>query len=228
MALVNPQPRSLDQKRERRGGVFVGYLSLKRAGVAGFVLLALSCTVRAEQPNTPLDNLLKSKTDSVCFRRDYDAAHLKRHPGQMTEAIMLSYRWDGVRIELKQKDRKVPRYITAGCDWSENRNVQGHPQDQPIPAFKKNAGYDCIVIISPSSAQGGGSAIIDPASDGQSLMLYIDDPVGVQDSLAKDADVPSFKLGHEDRQFQLTRTDTALCKPMEDALELPYTHRLNE
>lgn len=200
----------------------------KRIGFAVLALLAVTCAASADPLRGPLDSLLKSKTDSVCFRRDYNTAHLKQHPGQMTEAIMLSFRRDGVRIELKQKDRKASRYITAGCDWSENRNVQGHPQDHPIPAFKKDAGYDCIVIISPSSAQEGGSAIIDPASDGQSLMLYIDDPVVVQDSLTKDAHAPSFKLGREDRQFQLTRTDAALCKPMVDALELPYTHRLNE
>lgn len=142
----------------------------------------------------------------------------------MTKTIMLSFRQDRVRIELKQKDREAPRYITAGCDWSENRNVQGHP----IQAFKKAAGYDCIVIISPESAREEGVVVIDPARDGQSLMLYVDDPVVVLNGLAKDADASSFKLGREDRQFQLTRTDTALCKPMEDVLELPITHGLKE
>lgn len=58
----------------------MGYLSLKRAGVAGVALLALSCAAHAEQSNGPLGSLLKSKTDSVCFRRDYNTAHLQRHP----------------------------------------------------------------------------------------------------------------------------------------------------
>ena len=110
------------------------YLSLKRAGVAGIALLALSRAAQAEQPNNPygpLDSLLKSKTDSLCFRRDYGAPHLKRHPGQMTEMIMLSFRDDGVRIELKQKDRKAPRYIAASCNWSENRNER-YPESHPI------------------------------------------------------------------------------------------------
>ncbi len=196
----------------------MGYRSMKRASIAGLALLVLSCSAQAEKPNNPygpLDNLLKSKTDSVCFRRDYDAAHLRRHPGQMTKAIMLSFRHDGVRIQLEQKDRKAPRYIVASCDWSveENRQVQNHP----IP-LKKDARYDCIVVTSPGSAQEGGYAIIDPASDGQSLMLYTDDPVVVQDGLGKDDPAPSFRLGREDRKFQLTRIDAALCKPMDDAL----------
>jgi hypothetical protein len=167
-----------------------------------------------------LDDLLKSKTDSLCFRLDYDAAHLKRHPGQMTEAITLSFRQDAVRIELKQKDRKAPRYIVASCGWAETAG-RGPGNSRLVPTFTKDAGYDCIVIVSPSSAQEGGYALIDPAADGQSLMLYLDDPVTVQDGLEKDARALSFKLGREDRQFQLTRADAATCKPMEDALEGP-------
>ncbi len=195
--------------------MFTGYLSTKRAGVASFMLLALSCAAQAEQSNGLLDGLLKSKADSVCFRRDYAAAHLKRHTGQKTEAIMLSFRRDAVRIELKQKDRKTPRTIVASCDWSTepNRDVRQSPDFS-----QKGARYDCIVITSPGSAQEGGYAIIDPASDEQSLMLYIDDPVIVQDGLAKDDPASSLRLGREDRQFQLSRTDAALCKPMDDAL----------
>lgn len=202
----------------------MGYPLVKRAGVASFALLALKCAAQAEPSNGPLDSQLKSKTDSLCFQRNYDAAHLKRHPGQMTEAIALSFRKDGVRIELTQKDRKAPRYITAACDWSENREVKGHP----IQAFTRTVGYDCIVVVSPSSAEEGGYAIIDPAADGQSLTLYIDDPVVVQDGLAKDDRALSFKLGRADRQFKLTRTDAALCKPMDNGLELPYTRSLKE
>lgn len=198
----------------------MGRLPLKRSGVVSLALVALSGTAQAEQPNGPLDSLLKSKTDGVCFRRDYDAAHLKRHPGQKTETIMLSFRQDAVRIELKQKDRKAPRYIVASCGWAETAG-RGPGNSRLIPAFTKDAGYDCIVIVSPSSAQEGGYALIDPAADGQSLMLHVDDPVTVQDSLEKGARALSFKLGREDRQFHLTRTDSATCKPMEDALEGP-------
>lgn len=198
--------------------MFMGYRSMQRAGIAGLAFFVLSCSAQAEEPNNPygpLDNLLKSKTDSACFRRDYDAAHLKRHPGQMTKVIMLSFRHDGVRIQLEQKDRKAPRYIVASCDWSVevNRDVRNHP----IP-LKKDARYDCIVITSPGSAREGGYAIIDPASDGQSLMLHLDNPVVVQDGLGKDDPAPWFRLGREDQKFQLTRTDAASCKRMEDGL----------
>ncbi len=84
-----------------------------------------------------------------------------------------------------------------------------------------HSGYDCIVMTSPPSAEEGGYTIIDAAPDAKSLTLFIDDPVTVQDSLDKDHDIKSFKLGREDRVFKLARTGQAACKPMEDALQGP-------
>lgn len=191
-----------------------------RRMMAGVVLLlAFAATTRAEPAADPLGPLLKSKTDSLCYRRDYDAAHLASHPGQLTERIVLSFRQDAVRVELRQKNRK-PRYIVASCAWAEHagRDVQGK---RLIAAFKNDSGFDCIVMVSPSSAEEGGYAVIDPAPDGRMLKLFIDDAATVRDSLDKGARPFMLNLGREDRVFQLTRTSGAVCKPMEDALEGP-------
>ncbi|WP_156464400.1 hypothetical protein [Afipia sp. Root123D2] len=187
------------------------------AGVA--MLLALAAIAQAEPAADPLGRLLTSKSDSLCYRRDYDAAHLASHPGQLTERIVLSFRQDAVRIELRQKSRK-PRYIVASCAWAEHagRDVQGK---RLIAAFRNDSGFDCIVMVSPSSAEEGGYALLDPAPDGRMLKLFIDEAATVRDSLDKNAPTFMLNLGREDRVFQLTRTSGGVCKPMEDALEGP-------
>jgi hypothetical protein len=194
-------------------------VSCKQLMVGALALLALGAPVRAEPAADPLGPLLKSRTDSLCYRRDYDTAHLASHPGQVTERILLSFRQDAVRIELRLKDRK-PRYMVATCAWAEHagRDVQNK---RLIAAFKNDSGFDCIVMVSPSSAEEGGYAVIDPAPDGRMLKLFIDDAVTVRDSLDKNARTAMLNLGREDRVFQLTRTSGAVCKPMEDALEGP-------
>ena len=188
--------------------------------IAGVVsMLALAATARAEPAADPLSGLLKSKTDSLCYRRDYDAAHLMSHPGQATERILLSFKQDAVRIELRQTSRK-PRYIVASCGWAERAGRDGQGK-RLIEAFRKDSGFDCIVMVSPSSAEEGGYALIDPMPDGRMLKLFVDDAVTVRDSLDKNARTFMLNLGREDRVFQLTRTSGAVCKPMEDALEGP-------
>jgi hypothetical protein len=191
-----------------------------RQMIAGVVmLLACAAIAHAEPAADPLGRLLTSKSDSLCYRRDYDAAHLASHPGQLTERILLSFRQDAVRIELRQRNRK-PRYIVANCAWAEHagRDVQGK---RLIAAFRNDSGFDCIVMVSPSSAEEGGYALIDPAPDGRTLKLFIDDAATVRDGLDKGARTFMLNLGSEDRVFQLTRTSGAVCKPMEDALEGP-------
>ena len=50
---------------------------------------------------------------SACFRRDYDAAHLKANPAQATQSILLSLKYqDGnvegliLRLMMKRKDSR--------------------------------------------------------------------------------------------------------------------------
>lgn len=194
-------------------------ISCRRLMVGALALFALGGSVRAEPVADPLGRLLTSKTDSLCYRRDYDAAHLANHPGQLTERILLSFKQDAARIELRQQGRK-PRYAVASCAWAEHagRDVQGK---RLLESFRSDSGFDCIVMVSPSSAEEGGYALIDPTPDGRMLKLYVDDAITVRDSLDKNARTFMLNLGREDRVFQLTRTSGAVCKPMEDALEGP-------
>lgn len=188
----------------------------------GLAIVALPALISAAAGQAdPLSGRLTSPTDSLCFGRDYDAAHLRRHKGQLTQAAMLSFRSDAVRVMLRQKGRAAPVYLVASCEWnarSAGIDTSGKPI---IPSFKKPQGYDCIVIVSPSSAEEGGYAVVDPAADGKSLMLHLDSPAQARPSLDKDARVFTLDLGREDRAFRLTRTDPAACRAMEQALEGP-------
>jgi hypothetical protein len=133
---------------------------------------------------------------------------------------MLSFKADAVRVMLSQKGHAEPLYIVAGCDWNPraNRDTQGN---RLLPSFTKTAAYDCIVLVAPSSAEEGGYAILDPASDGKSLMLHIDTPVSVRPGLGPDARPFPLTLGRLDRVFRLDRADKSLCKELEDRLEGP-------
>jgi len=191
-----------------------------RSGNTAGVLFGLVFCSTASADDGPLDRLIASEGGSVCFSRQYDAAHLKRHPGQATRSAMLSFKADAVRVMLDQKGHKEPLYIVAGCEWNPraNRDTSGN---RLLPSFTKTAAYDCIVIVAPSSAEEGGYAILDPASDGKSLMLHIDTPVSVRPGLGPDARPFPLTLGRLDRVFRLDRADKSLCKELEDRLEGP-------
>jgi hypothetical protein len=174
----------------------------------------------AERAMDPMSGLLSSNSDSLCFSRTYSAAHLARHPRQLTQAVMLSFRQDAIRIMLRQKQSSQPMYVVSSCQWSERAGVNTEGK-RMIAAFRGTAGFDCIVMVTRMSAEEGGYVLIDPAPDAQSLVLHIDSSVTAQHGLDTDASLSGLKLGNEDREFKLARTTPAECKPMEDALEGP-------
>jgi hypothetical protein len=174
----------------------------------------------AERATDPLAGLLSSKSDSLCFSRTYSAAHLARHPGQLTQAVMLSFRQDAIRIMLHQNQSSQPMYVVSSCQWSERAGVNTGGK-RMIAAFHGSSGFDCIVMVTRMSAEEGGYVLIDPAPDAKSLVLHIDSPVHARRGLDKDAAYSDLKLGNEDREFKLMRTKPAECKPMEDTLEGP-------
>jgi hypothetical protein len=181
--------------------------------------IAASCLVaRAAPVDDPLSRLLTSDSDSLCFRRDYGGAHLKRHPAQATQAVLVSFRNDAVRIMLRQKGRD--RYLVAGCTY---RKGAGHDTSGAlmIKSFKKPVGYDCIVIVAPASAEEGGYVLLDPAADGSSLVLHAQSPITARAGLDGKASAYNLKLGRDDREFFLARTDPAACRTMEQGLEPP-------
>jgi hypothetical protein len=85
-----------------------------------------------------------------------------------------------------------------------------------IKAFTKRAGYDCIVVTSPGSAEEGGYFLIDLAPDGKSAMLYLDSPVAPWRAGRKGDDAVHVDLGRDDRVFRLERTDAAACRALEE------------
>lgn len=186
----------------------------------GLALIWLPALISAASGEAdPLSDRLRSPSEGLCFARDYDAAHLKQHKGQLTQAAMLSFRSDAVRVVLRQKGRAAPVYLVATCEWNPKTAGVNTSGTRMIPSFKKRQGYECIVIVSPGSAQEGGYAVIDPAADAKSLMLHLDSPVQARPNLDKDASVFTLKLGREDRAFRLTRIEPAACRAMEQALE---------
>jgi hypothetical protein len=183
-------------------------------------IVGLPALISAASGETdPLSDQLTSPDEGLCFSRDYDAAHLKQHKGQRTQAAMLSFRSDAVRIMLRQTGRAAPVYLVATCEWNPKTAGVNTSGSRMMPSFKKRQGYECIVIVSPGSAQEGGYAVIDPATDAKSLVLHLNSPVQAHPSLDKDAPVFTLNLAREDRAFLLTRIEPAACRAMEQALE---------
>ena len=140
--------------------------------ISAALAVGLALAAVQAQAKDPLRDQLKSDQDGLCYRRDYDAAHLRRVPGQATQTVLLSFRKDATRIMLRQRGRD--HYIVAACDWSDKAAYDTSGRLM-IKAFKGPGGYDCIVMISPESAEEGGYVLLDLAGgDGSSLTLHAD------------------------------------------------------
>lgn len=188
-------------------------------GRLSIAIVIASASAAQAQTRDPLRDLLKSDSDSLCYRRDYDAAHLRRSPGQATRSVLLSFRKDATRITLRQ--RGGDHYIVAACDHAEHagRDTSGN---RLIKAFKGPGGYDCIVVVSPESAEEGGYVLLDlVGGDGSTLTLHANSPVKARTRLTMNAPVVSLALGRADREFRLARTDAAACKAMDSVLKGP-------
>ena len=95
-----------------------------RATIVLAVMFGASGGTLAESSDDPLSRAVPRREGaSACFSRSYDGAHLKAHPRQLTQSVMLSLRYEqrfhAVRIALLQKGRPAPLYIVGGCGWSD-------------------------------------------------------------------------------------------------------------
>jgi hypothetical protein len=188
----------------------------------GIVLMVLG----GSAAGAPLSRLIEPKTgNSACFVRDYDAVHLRRHPQQTTQSIMVSLKFDASesspvsRIMLRQRGRAEPLHIVGSCNFEvrANRDTQGN---RLISSFQKESAHDCVAITAPFSAEEGGYFLIDLAADGRTLTLYLDDRVSAWRG-AQNGEARSNRFGREDRLFRLNRTAASACTPMERSLEGP-------
>ena len=187
--------------------------------ISAALAVGLALAAVQAQAKDPLRDQLKSDQDGLCYRRDYDAAHLRRVPGQATQTVLLSFRKDATRIMLRQRGRD--HYIVAACDWSDKAAYDTSGRLM-IKAFKGPGGYDCIVMISPESAEEGGYVLLDLAGgDGSSLTLHADSPVKARTSLNMKARVTDLALSAQDRAFRLARTERAACSAMDKVLKGP-------
>lgn len=193
-----------------------------RATIVLAVMLGAGSGASAESNDDPLSRAVPRKEGaSACFMRSYDGAHLKTHPRQMTQSLMLSLRYERryhtVRIALLQKGRSAPFYVVGGCGWSDKANLG--VDDKPlVAAFKATSGLDCHAYSGINSDEEGGDFPIDFATDGKSLTLYLVDQTSAWSGPNQKKKTISMRLGSEDLIFRLDRVDAATCRSMETTL----------
>jgi hypothetical protein len=200
---------------------------LHRHSVAALVVLGLlALAPPARAADDALGFVVERKDgNSACFRRDYDAAHLRAHPGQKTQSIVLSLKYEGGTVEgfagrvmMRHAGSQDAFYIYAGCDWSAHKQP-GQAAASLLGAARNPHGLDCIAIESGSSAREAGSIVVDFASDGRKAVAVFDTPIAAWRGMDQRDPAPDLELGRADRVFVLSRTDGAACKAMEDNLK---------
>ncbi len=182
--------------------------------------LALAATVALADP---LSDLTKNG-GSACFRRDYDAAHLKRLPRQRTTSMTVwiaggdAMRGGNTGIAITRRGEREPLFLAGDCAWD-------HFKSPPewMKTFRKTAGAACVTSAVPdvftnvSSAEEGGAVILDPSPDGKTLTVHLDD-AQVMVRRADRSHKIEVKLGADDRVFLLRRTDARVCDFLKEAL----------
>lgn len=187
------------------------------------------------QAATPLDGLIEpKKNNSACFRRIYDAAHLRRHSKQTTTAMTVWLRYEAMRgtsdlalgfgIAISRRGDALPFFAQGDCYWDEkaNRNVSGR---RLINTLNKDQAAVCMIYARPDvfdvlSAQEGGYLLLDRGKDRDTLMVYLDDSM-IMVKRADRSEQLDIKFGTEDRAFLLQRTDLKNCAVVENALTEP-------
>jgi hypothetical protein len=172
----------------------------------------------------PMSDLTKDGND-VCFRRDYEAAHLKKNPRQqvtsMTVLVMGSgdMRGGNTGLALTRRSDPQPIFLSGDCSWG---NFEGPPVHW-MPSFTKKIGAGCVTLAVPdvfpesSSAEEGGGVILDPAPDGKTMVVHLDDSPSMVTRARRWKPVP-LKLGRDDRVFLLRRADLKACDFVRDAI----------
>ncbi len=188
--------------------------------IASLATVALVAPAAAENPFEALIGGGKE----ACFRRVYDEAHLKSNPRQQvtTMTVWITGKLDQLQsgntgLALTRRGDPEALFLSGDCQWG---NFEGPPDW--MPTFKKEKGAGCVtsavpdVFIGVSSAEEGGAAILDPAPDGKTLMVHLDDPSLV--TRAKRWEVAPVTFGPDDRVFKLDKADLAACAFIIEAL----------
>src|SRR5262249_47224661 len=119
---------------------------------------------------------------SACFHRDYDAAHLKQHPRQATQSIVMSLKYEipeslhpSARVMMRRKGAKEPLYVAAGCGWGEHSAKDAKAAQRLLGAMRDPSGLDCTAIEFTNSARDAGFFTIDLSSDMRIMIGALDD-----------------------------------------------------
>src|SRR5215470_9296062 len=181
------------------------------------VAIALAASPALAQDNPLTRAVPEVDGSSACFSRAYDAAHLKQHPRQMTQAVLLSLRFDEsagyhiIRVMLREKNRPAPLHIVGVCGWSDKANLG--VDDKPlIKEFKAISGLDCHAYAGLNTDEEGGDFPIDFAADGKSLTLYLFDQISAWLGTNQRKGTIGARLGKDDLIFRLERVDAAACR----------------
>ena len=179
---------------------------------------------------TPLDDLIKPELNAgACFTRVYDATHLRAHPRQKTTAMTVWMKYENfggnmalaVSLAIAQRGDAAALFSQGGCEWSATAN-RDTSNNRLIKTYPKEAGAVCLQSARPdvfesTSAEEGGSLILDRGKDRDALMVYLDDNL----IMVKRADRSrqlNIKFGADDRVFLLRRTDAKDCATVEKAV----------
>lgn len=194
-----------------------------RLAVGAAFFIALSCTAQAQ--DDPRDKLMPRKDgQSACFRRDYDAAHLKANPAQATQSVLLSLKYEGgnvegliLRLMMKRKDSPKPYFMMGGCDWAEHKTPGAHAA-RALGNARLLRGLDCIMLESRESARESGDVIIDFSADARTAVAVSDNVIAAWHGMDQSEAAPDLTLGRDDVVFRLTRTDEKACRAMEQGI----------
>ena len=174
----------------------------------------------------PRDKLMPRKDgQSACFRRDYDAAHLKVHPGQATQAILISLKYeDGnvegvmVRAMMKRKGGATPYFMMGGCDWAEHKKP-GPEAARILGAARHSRGLVCLMLEAGHSARESGQIVFDFSADARTGVAVFDPVIAAWRGMDQSKSAPDLTLGREDLVFRLTRADGQACREMEHGIK---------
>lgn len=208
---------------------------LVRLAAAIVVLFGLAADVRA-QGGTPLDVLVEPAAGrSACFRRVYDAAHLKKIPKQSVTEVAVWLRYEpplaggtgitlGLGLAVLRRGEAAALFSDGGCEWNAkaNRDTSGQ---RLIKSFPKDAGVVCLQSARPDvfrevSAEEGGELLFDRGKDRDTLMLYLDERLTMV-RRANRAEQLNIRFGPDDRVFMLRRTAGKDCELVREAVKTP-------
>ena len=142
---------------------------------------ALPSVASATSASNPLARLIAPQGSGyLCFHRAYDAAHLRRHRGQLTTSMQLSLDagkdqtgqtvW--LKLQLHQNGRSSPANVAASCEWSEkaNKNTSGL---RLISAYPGDDGFAYgSALYDNHAAVEAGTLMFDLAPDGRTVTVY--------------------------------------------------------